>query len=190
LLRRAATEREAVSIVATGRQLIDLLLPADEDSQTALWADRSELWAVIDGKPFQIKDSASDQPLVLFTEGLGNLALAPDGESLVTALAVAEIPSAWEHLYPPPFAADPYNVLHAGKQDLKTFKGLRLVSRYTHVDLRSRTVRWLSDAPTGAAAGWWAGGSAVWSEDGTAVALPDAFVVSDTHGSVRPVWRS
>jgi dipeptidyl aminopeptidase/acylaminoacyl peptidase len=183
ILQKAAAERQAAVIVGTGRPLDDLLFPADENpGMTA--TDRSELWAVVGGKPFRVKDNASDQALVLFGEGQRNLALSSDGESLVTALAVAEIPSAWERLYPPPFAAFPFR-LRAGKQDLATFRGDGLASRYVRIELRSGTVRPLSDAPTGAAAGWWLGASPAWSEDGKSIVLPDTFVAQDTHAAAH-----
>src|SRR5882672_7608301 len=140
LLERAATEGQAAALVGTGRSLFDLLFPADQNSQIASVTDRSELWAVVGDKPFRVKDRASDQALVLFAEGQRNLALSPDGQSLITALAVAEIPSAWEQRYPPPYEAYPYR-LRAGKPDLATFMGQRLVSRYVRIDLRSGIVR-------------------------------------------------
>ncbi len=180
LLQKAATEGQAAAIIGTGRPLHDLLFPVDQNPDTASWADRSELWAVVGGKPFRVMDSASNQALVLFTEGQQNLALSPDGESLLTTFAVAEIPSAWEHLYPPPFIGFPYR-LRAGKQNLATFMGYSLASRYVRIELRSGIVRPLSDAPTGLAAGWSTGATPAWSEDGRALVLPDAFVALDAH---------
>src|SRR4029077_2169927 len=46
-------------------------------------------------------------------------------------------------------------------------------------------VRSLSDAPTGATAGWRADASPAWSEDGEAIVLPSAFVAPEAHGSAR-----
>src|SRR4029077_5415079 len=93
-------------------------------------------------------------------------------------------PSAWEQLYPPPWATYPYR-LHAGSQDLATFMGFHLASRYVRIDLRNGTVRSLSDAPTGATAGWRADASPAWSEDGEAIVLPSAFVAPEAHGTAR-----
>jgi len=97
---------------------------------------------------------------------------------------VAEIPVEWEKRYPPPYEASPIR-LRAGKQDLTTFTGDQLVSRYARIDLRSGTVRWLSDAPTGHAAGWSVVAGPAWSQDGEAIVLPDAFVASDTAAPAR-----
>lgn len=182
LLRRAATEGQAAAIVGTGRLLNDLLFPDENSHRTR--TDRSELWAVVGGKPFQVQDGVSGQFLVLFSEGLSDLVLSPDGQCVVTVLAVAEIPSAWEGLYPPPFATFPFR-LRAGKQDLSTFMGDGLASRYVRIELRSGTVRPLSDAPTAATAGWWVGANPAWSQDGKAIALPDAFIVPDGRGAAR-----
>ncbi len=183
LLERAAAEGQAAAIVGTGRPLDDLLFPADQNPDMT-GTDRSELWAVVEGKPYQVKDRANGQFLVLFSEGQRNLALSPDGQSVVTVLAVAEIPSAWEWLYPPPSAAFPFRI-RAGTQDLATFNGYSLVSRYAHIDLRSGTVRPLSDAPTSVAAGWWLGASPAWSEDGKSISLPGTFVAPDTHAAAH-----
>jgi dipeptidyl aminopeptidase/acylaminoacyl peptidase len=184
LIERAAVEAKAAAIVGTGRSLTDLLFPVDKNPYVASWVDRSQLWAVVGGKPFRVKDTASGKFVVLFAEGQLNLALSPDGQSLVTALAVAEIPLAWEKLYPPPFEASSLR-LHAGGQDLATFDGNQLVSRYVHIDLRGGTVRSLSDAPTSVAAGWGTEANPVWSEDGNTIGLPGVFVASDTKAASR-----
>ena len=93
LMRRAAAEDKEAAIVGTGRTLLfDLLFPVDQYPNMGTQVfDRNELWAVIAGSPLQVKNQASGEFIVLFSEGLSNLALSPDGESLVTALAVAEI---------------------------------------------------------------------------------------------------
>jgi dipeptidyl aminopeptidase/acylaminoacyl peptidase len=184
LLEQAATESKAAAIVGTDRPLLELLFPVDQNPYMTSWVDRSELWAVVGDKPFRVEDRNSGRSLVLFSEGQRNLALSPDGQSLVTALAVAEIPSAWEKLYPLPFAASPLR-MRAGKQDLATFAGDGLVSRYVRIDLRHGAVQSLGDGPTGLAVGWDAGATPAWSQDGKAIVLPDAFVASDTAASAR-----
>jgi hypothetical protein len=189
LVRRAVAEGQAAAIVGTERSFYDLMFPADKNTDVAADDspfDRSELWAVVGGEPFRVEDGASNQALVLFDEGLLNLALSPDGQSVLTALAVAEIPSAWEKLYRPPFAASAYR-LRAGKQDLSTFMGGDLVSRYVRIELRSGTVQPLSDGPTGRAAGWWQlGAGPAWAEDGKTIVLSNVFVAPDTHTAARP----
>jgi dipeptidyl aminopeptidase/acylaminoacyl peptidase len=184
LLRRGANERKAAAVVGTGRPLMDLLFPIDQNPHRTAWVDRSELWVVVGDKPFRVKDSIGDQPLVLFSAGQDNLALSPDGQSLATALAVAEIPPQWERRYPPPYATYPLR-LRGGKQDLGTSDGIRLVSRYARVALRSGTVSWLADGPTGATEGWAVFARPEWSQDGKSILLPDAFVASDSQDAAR-----
>jgi dipeptidyl aminopeptidase/acylaminoacyl peptidase len=180
LFQRADAENKAPAIVGTGRSLDDLLFPADQDpSIAANLSDRGELWAVVGTQLFKVKVQGSDQALVLFTLGQLNMALSPDGESLVAALAVAEVPAAWTERYPPAFAASPYR-LRAGKQDLSTFSGSDLVSQYVVVELGSGAVRVLSEGPVGTAAAWDAGGVPSWSPDGQWILLPNLLVASDT----------
>ena len=182
--QKARADRNAVAFVATGQDLVSLLFPADEHPELASLADRSDLWAVVDGKRFAVRDKDTGQGIVLFTVGQGQLALAPDGESLVTVLPVAEVPTAWETLYPPPYASSAYRV-RAGAQDLATFSGSQLVGRYVRIDLDSGAVRWLSDGPTGEAAGWTVMARATWSRDGRVIMLPNAFVASRNQTAAR-----
>jgi dipeptidyl aminopeptidase/acylaminoacyl peptidase len=180
LLRRDTVEDDAAAIVGTGRSLEELLFPADKYPNAS--TDRSELWAVVGGEPFRVRANASDQTLTLFQAGLSSLTLSPDGQFVVTALAVAEIPLAWEKLYPPTPTQPP---LRAGVQDLSTTWGNRLASRYVRIELQTGAAQLLSDAPAGTSLGWWTGAKPAWSPDGKSVLLPDLFVNSDRHGSAR-----
>ena len=184
LAERAVAESQAAAIVGSGRPLSDLLYPVDQNPEMARFADRSQLWAAIEGKSFQVTDQASGKPLVLFSEGQNNLTLSPDGKSVVTVLPVEEVPSEWEHRYPPP-STESWVGLRAGKQDLSSFDGSRLVGRYVDIHLPDGTVRALTDGPTGLWAGWGNSGAPVWSSDGKTLALPDAFVVSGLPTTVR-----
>ena len=64
----------------------------------------SYLWAVINGKRFEVKQDGA--PVVPGED----LALSPDGSSLVTTLPVREVPSSWDTLYPPPFESSPFRI--------------------------------------------------------------------------------
>jgi len=185
LVKRAHAAGKAAAVAGTGRPLIELLFPVDLYPNMASWADRGELWAMIEGKRIQLKDPSTGQPLVLFDEGQRALALSPDGRSLITALALPELPAVWESKYPPPFAASPYRI-RAGRQDLTTFMGNRLLSQYVRIDLETSRVRSLIEAPTSGQAGWWGGGSPQWSRDGQAILLPATFY---TAAAGSPVSR-
>ncbi len=174
LVERAQAEGKAAAVVGTGRPLTELLFPVDLYPNMASWADRGELWAMIEGKRIQFKDPSSGQPVVLFDEGQRALALSPDGRSLITALALSELPAGWESQYPPPFAASPYRI-RAGRQDLTAFMGATFLSQYVLIDLQTSRVQRLINAPTSGQGGWWGGGSPQWSKDGRALLLPATF---------------
>ena len=185
LQQQAMAERKTAAVLGTGRALTDLLFPADQNPQVAAWADRSELWAVVDGKRFQIKDQSTGRPVVLFEEGQRKLVLSPNGRALITAVAIPEIPAAWESRYPPPFAAYPYHP-RAGRQDLQTSMGQMLASEYVRIELHTGRVQSLLNAPTGMAAGWFELAPPAWSRDGEAVLLADTFGVSAVQAPSRP----
>jgi hypothetical protein len=125
----------------------------------------SYLWAVINGKRFRVKQDGA--PVVP-----GDLALSPDGGSLVTTLPVRQVPSSWETLYPPPFESSPYRIRTGDDEP---------AHQYVTIDLQSGSVRSLADAPTGRDAGWWGDGPPSWSNDGRAVLLPNTFLSSRDH---------
>ncbi len=165
-------ERLAPAIVGTGRSLLELLRP--DDSITArIVSSPSHLWAVVDGKRFQV--THDNAPIIPY----GNLALSPDGSSLVTKMLVANIPQSWEALYPPPFATDPLRI-RAGST----------AHQYVLIHLQTGSIRTLTDAPVSSDGGQWAhvwhGGSPVWSSDGQAILLPGTFLSSKEHAPTRP----
>lgn len=185
LVERAQAERHAAGVTVTGRWLGDIIFPPDLYPLMAQ-TNRGELWAVVDGRTVQVRNK-DGTALGLFLEGELNFALSPDGRSLITALAFAEIPVAWETRYPPPFPSD-FLRLRAGKQDLQAFFGgyPDLASEYVRIDLRTSEIERLTGAPTAVDAGWHAaGGSPQWSKDGEAMLLPATFLDADTHSPAR-----
>ena len=176
-LQKMRDERREPMIVGTGRDLSELLFPGDALT-LRMTATRSYLWAVVAGKRFQVKHDRT--PLVLFG---GGFVLSPDGASLVTTLPVSDVPPSWETLYPPPFAS--YSVrIHAGHQDVQS--GGRLAKQYVRIDLKTGSVRSLTDAPTSNDAGWWAGGTPSWSSDSKEIVLPGTFIQSKDQVPSRP----
>ena len=59
----------ATAIVGTGRSSLDLLFPVSQYPDKLSWSDRSELWAVVDGRRIQLEDESAARPIVLFDEG-------------------------------------------------------------------------------------------------------------------------
>ncbi len=169
------TEREAASVVATGRSVFELILP--DDSITALIAPpTSSLWAVIGSKRFEVKKDGV--PLANF----GSFALSPDGQSVVTTLPVFDVPSAWETLYPVPPSTVSTNRIHFGHYDAKSSH----VHQYVWIDLQTGSIQSLTDAPLAGDAGWMAGGDPSWSDDGHEILLPNTFVKSKENAPSRP----
>jgi dipeptidyl aminopeptidase/acylaminoacyl peptidase len=183
-LEKLQTEREGPSIAGSERplyeQLYSLLSPDDARTVRVLSA-RNYLWAVVDGKRFEAKNSGS--PIVLYGFFGRPMVLSPDGRSLVTTLPVPEVPSSWETLYPPPYAFSPDRI-RPGRLDLQS--GRDSANQYVWIDLQTGSVQALTGAPISDAAGWWARGTAGWSSDGQGILLPGTFVKSKDRKPSRP----
>ncbi len=161
-------EEHLAAIVGTGRSLSELILP--DGSRTAQIASPpSHLWAVVGGKRFEAKREGV--PIV----PEGSLALSPDGGSLVTTLPIAELPPSWETLYPPPFASSRARI-HVGGS----------ARHYVRIDLQTGSIEALTNAPTSNDAGWWAGGTLSWSNDGQEILLPGTFIEGGGNQPSRP----
>jgi dipeptidyl aminopeptidase/acylaminoacyl peptidase len=178
-LRRAAIrERRATSIAANGHNIYGLLFAGsgDEDLHFSSLAgsDLSELWAVIEGRSFLVRDRAGE-PIPIRSDGQQALALSPDGSSVVTALAVRNIPPEWETMYRSADAFGAYRI-RPGKQDAAAVDQSVSVSEYVRIRLSDGQVQTLTAAPIGSAAGWWAFLKAAWSSDGESVVLPNTFL--------------
>jgi len=174
--QKSRAERKAPAIVATGRSLFPLLWP-DDPNMLISASSLNRLWAVVGGKPFEVKHDGN--PLVPGRD----LALSPDGQSVVTTLPVPEVPSSWETLYPPPLSSSPYRI-RAGHLDIQS--GSTSASQYVRINLKTGSVQPLTDAPTGNDAGWWSLASPSWSSDGQAVLLPGTFLKSKETVPSRP----
>jgi len=173
---KTQAERKAPVIVGTGRNLFDLIFP--DDPLTIQRSPRKQrLWAVVDGKRFEVQHDGVPIRPYGFPYGL---ALSPDGRVLATQVTVPDVPKSWETLYPPPFASDPYNNIHAGQGGVR---------QYVLIDLKTGTPQTLTDAPISFAAGQWAYvflDAASWSNDGQAVLLPGTFLKSKDNTPSRP----
>jgi len=169
---KAVAQTHVTSMVGTGRDLNTIIFP---DALLNEVHDRSELWAVVNGKRFRIKDPVSGRPLSIYGDGQRSLALSPDGRTALTALAVDNVPTEWEKLYPPPMPSFPVRI-RSRKQDLDASDGFDYVSRYVLLDLWTGKVKPLSDSPLGDLAGWRSEARAGWSADGRSVVLSGLFV--------------
>src|SRR5208282_1165635 len=170
------TDRKLPAIVGTGRSSIELLFPNDNVTEK-LFSNRAKLWAVVEGNRLEVKS----QDAALAFVG-GDLALSPDGNSVVTQLPVAEVSPTWEKLYAPPFASY-LAPIRAGHKDLDVD---RSVHQYVRINLRTGSVQALTEAPTGNDAGWFGMGTPSWSGDGQAILLPGTFLKSNDRVPPRP----
>src|SRR5208282_3607386 len=168
-------EREAASVVGTGRNLAELILPSDPIT-AGIAPTAISLRVVIENKCFEVKKDGA--PLANF----GSFALSPDGKSLVTSLPVLDVPSDWETLYPPPPSTVSRNRIHAGHSDAKSSH----VHQYVRVDLQTGSIQSLTDAPLADDAGWLAAGDPSWSDDGREILLPNTFLKSKENAPSRP----
>jgi len=170
LQEKTKAERQSPAIVGTGRPFSELVLP-DDPLTIRLSSPRSNLWAVVGAKHFEVKhDSAPIVPN-------GSLALSPDGNFLVTRLRVSEVPSSWETLYPPSYPSDPYRLQlsHSAHQ-------------YVRIDVRTGSIQSLTDAPVSRDGGGWANvfSDPSWSSNGQEILLPGTFIKSKDHAPSRP----
>jgi dipeptidyl aminopeptidase/acylaminoacyl peptidase len=172
-------ENRSAAIPARGHTIYDLLFGASGELRFTTLAgyDVSELWAVVDGRRFLVRNR-SGQPIPIRFDGQMALALSPDGQSVVTALTVNDVPQEWVAMYPSAYPSGAYSI-KAGHQDPVARNQSGSVSEYAAVDLSSGRVARLTRAPVGNAAGWWADLKAAWSSDGKFVVLPNTFIPPD-----------
>jgi len=174
--KKGADEAAAPAIVGTGRQLFELILP-DDPVTLRIASRRHPLWAVVDGKRFEVKHEGA---AIVFSE---DLVLSPDGRTVVAKLPVQEAPVSWETLYPPPYPGYPYR-LRAGRLDPLTGGGTP--KEYVLISLESGAIRSLTEAPVSNDGGWFVLGSPQWSPDGKAILLPGTFIKPKDDAPSRP----
>jgi hypothetical protein len=179
----AARRADPVTVVVEPNQLVtDVLFPDEEKTN----GDRSELWAALGGSAAPVVNAKTGKSIVLYWEGSNTLALSPDGNTVIAALPVVDIPADWEARFPPPYPAYA-TPIKRGHQDLGAPYGIFDVSQYTQITLKDGATTPLLDAPTAFRAGWWANFAApAWSDDGKFVVLPGAFPSDQAGPSARP----
>jgi hypothetical protein len=142
--------------------------------------DHSNLWAVLNGHRFVVRDSRSHRLITLFWEGEQALALSPDGKRLITSLPVKDVPREWESLYKPRSDLPPSSPwrIRAGPQDLEKddIETFNYVSEYALINLQTGKSDRIVGAPTGHVAGWWSYVRASWSSDGRLAVLTNTFL--------------
>jgi len=160
--------------VGTGKLFMDAMFPEAMSN----YVERGDLWAAVGGVPAPVDDQTTGLPIVLYEDGSRNLALAPDGSTLVTVWPLAEVPKEWETSFPPPFPNDAYGI-RAGKQDLEATNGWAYVGEYVSIRLAGGQVTPLTRAPGAQRAGWWETSAATpqFSDDGKYVLLPGTFLL-------------
>jgi hypothetical protein len=187
----ANQESHKAGVVGTGRSLGSLMFTADTTyGQVSSWYDLGELWAVVDGHRFRVNYEASDRPLPLHWSGEtmsaagGSLALSPDGNSAIAIMAVSDIPTDWQELYPPPDPSSAIQIRTSGPQDLWALDGFLYASEYVLIDLKTGGMTPLTNAPTGySTSNWGSLETAAWSHDGRSILLSNSFLPLDIQGS-------
>jgi dipeptidyl aminopeptidase/acylaminoacyl peptidase len=180
-MEKRRAELQGPVTVGTGRSLVELLLP--DNPRTSMLAESPSyrtlnLWVVAGGKRFEVKRDGA--PLIFLGR---DLALSPDGGSLVTTWPVSEVPPSWNKLYPPPFAFSRFH-FHTGNNDSQSSGDS--VHQYVRITLKTGRVQPLTDAPVSNDAGWWALGSPSWSNDSQLILLPGTFLSSMDQMPSRP----
>lgn len=171
---RPLEEAKQPAVVLTGRPLKQVLFGSERDLALAYSYDRSVLWAAIGAAPALLLDPRTKRPHALYRAGLNSLSLSPDGRSIVTALAVDDVPAEWKERYRPASDAYPYGIV-TGPQDTGSLQGPYYISQYARIDPLTGEVTPLTPAPTGASTGWHVTGSPKWSADGRVILLPSTF---------------
>src|SRR5260370_41531897 len=82
ILKKAAAEAQATSIVGTGRDLYTLSFPESLYPITSRWHDLSDLWVVSHGDGYRIEDKSTGHPLAVYLKGPPTLTPPPDAHSL------------------------------------------------------------------------------------------------------------
>jgi hypothetical protein len=166
---------------ATGHSIFEILLPSEWRERLAhlqgppaTGALRSVLWAAVNGaKPHPVLRDGRDEIVMYPAQGL--LALSPNGKTVATEIPVPTVPRRWLREFRPP-PGDSILRMHAGKQNLESPSApSTLASEYVLIQLGTGSITRLNDAPTGSAAGWFNAGNLAWSDDGTALLLPNAY---------------
>jgi dipeptidyl aminopeptidase/acylaminoacyl peptidase len=186
LAETAIRESQATAVNAKGYNIFGFLFGGNDDLPFIKRSghDLGELWAVDEGKRFQVRDG-SGEPIPIRRDGQRALALSPDGRSVVTALAVRDVPPEWEAMYPSADNSAVYRI-KPRHQDAASLEQSVSVSEYVQIRLSDGQVTRLTNAPLGFAAGWWGSLKAAWSSDGRVVVLPDTFMPPDQQSEKPP----
>ena len=174
--KREQAQSQAAAYVGTGAEFLKLFFP-DEPLFRAWDASTRKLWAVVDGKRFEVKHNGAPPD---FRDEF--MTLSPDGQSLAVIAPVEEVPPSWESLYPerpfPPASTGPWeHPIHAGH---------KTASQYVSIHLKSGSIQPLTDAPHMDSIGIPFGAGPAWSSDGQQLLLPDTFVKSKQNAPSRP----
>jgi dipeptidyl aminopeptidase/acylaminoacyl peptidase len=168
--------KAALSIVS--QSLLDLIFPVSLYPANARFFERSLLFAKTDGRLRQLRDSLTREPLIVFDEGLENLRISPNGQYVLTALPVPQVPTSWDKNYLTYGDLEGHPI--AGVQNLDVTSGNFVTERYAILDLRKDRTIIPTDAPTGRSLRWWTIVPPTWSADSSSLILPSAFADHET----------
>ena len=179
LIRRALALRSQPVVVGTEDDVQSLLMTADKFPEQAMQrsASKGQIWFVRDGRRSVVTDSRAAKP-VLGTISTP-LSLSPTGKLAIASASVSAVPGDWQGA----FRNVRSELIHFavnGQRDspsayLRPSPGSP--EEYLLVDLDSGTAKAIVRAPTGSSGGWQGGAvRPSWSDDGTAVLLPSAYI--------------
>jgi hypothetical protein len=167
------TKRPPVT-VATGASEERLFFP-DDPATSLVEPSHQWIWFVAGSRHFQIMDRGVPVGSWADFSDIPDLVISPDGRYLVTTLPVADIPAAWDTLYPPPYPSYPHH-----------FRPGAFVHQYSLVDLDRGSVSSLTNAPVASDVGWHGYGSPQFSSNGKFVVLPGSFSKDSQDSPARP----
>lgn len=172
---------------ATGRSIWEVLIPLAWNARIAHLPGppgsaplRSVLWVATSKRPHLLLQQ-NGKPVLMYPWP-GSLALAPRGDVIAAEIPVRRVPKSWAREFLP--APNQSLVrISPGDQDLSGAADFSIVNEYALIDLRSGSVSAVNGAPTGSGGGWYSDGGLVWSQDGSALLLPNTYTQPRKAGS-------
>lgn len=201
----SALKSEAAQSVGsvTGQELSRRLFPMEATDRTVLqYFPYSDVWAVIDGRRFQVENAASHTPVHVYSLASASsvrapFALSPNGRFLAISQPVQVAPADWANYASPPGA--PYRISRdhyrlGVPQQMHplddTMNAIVSVSSYQLLELSTGTFTQLIDAPTALYSDWNSEfNTPRWAPDGGALLITSFLPLRGPEGEGRDIDR-